>query len=235
MESSSKPTIVPDSAPLLETPPLPRGALTSAGADLATAVHASVGDAFLDPNAVGHPLRRRPEFVPVPRPMNRSALESAVYDAMAAPSVAASYFLFVPTVGYTLDCSPLGVVLDAIVPEREALIARGHLPSPGQTQYGRVQRRLHIHQAKGARLRTTFFVRGDGLEFPKEGCWSGDFSPRSSYRLLVHQLGLAVYPQVDGGTVLPGTLGGPDFGELLGEIRVGMPAGGARRMEYMCY
>lgn len=235
MDPPLPPSTSPGTGAVVHTPRLPRSALISPGVELATAAHSAVGDPRLDANTCGGPLRRRPAIAPVPRPLDQRALENAVYGSMAVPSAAASYFRFLPAMAYTLYCNPLGVVLDAIVPEREALTRRGWLPSVGQTRYGRVQRRLHIHRARALHCRTTFFMRGDGLEFPKEGCWSGDFSPRCSYRLLVYESGLAVYPQLDGGLVLTETLGGPSFGELLGEIRVSLPEGGLRRMEYMCY
>jgi len=128
----------------------------------------------------------------------------------------ASYFVFDPALAYTIDIGPLGMVIDAVVRGREELQKRGQALYGGQVQYGHLHRQLHVHCPRPGHPRTTFFVQGDGKEFPKEGCWSGYFGLQHSYTAYIHHLGMIVLSQLGDTAASLASVPDPRFGYLLG-------------------
>jgi len=197
--------------------------------------HRAVADATLNVVTLGRPLLVPPLVPVVAGGLEGNEVARLTHAAVRADGVLASYFVFHPEHAYTLDIGPLGMVLDAVVRARVELQKRGQAPYGGQVQYGRLHRRLHIHRPRPKHLRTTFFTRGDDQEFPKEGCWSGDFSPGHSYTAYIHHLGMLVLSNLGPADVSSAEVPDPRFGELLGILSVRPPRGGRRSATYLCY
>lgn len=208
-----------------------RDATTIYGIRLGADAHRAVADPTLGAVTYGWPLVVPPAVPVAPHGLAGQDVTELTHAALRAGGVPVSYFVFDPARAYTIDIGPLGMVIDAVVRGRVELQKRGQAPYGGQVQYGRLHRRLHVHCSPPGRLRTTFFVRGDGEEFPTEGCWSGDFGPQHSYTAYVHQLGMLVLDS----TATRASVPDPRFGDLLGVLDVGCPRDGHRVTTYLCY